>query len=117
MIRYFVAPVGQNIILIYPFKEDSLGLEDIKEILEDAGIGLPDYYSWRSRSGCYFYLQIGEWQGFLEHRPELYKKVMAYENPQKQDRLNKGEKRFAWVEGKTLEEIAGKVGTNSISLF
>jgi len=98
----------QNIIPIYPFKEEGLGLEDIKEILEDAGIGLPEYYSWRSRSGCYFcfYQQIGEWQGLLEHHPELYKKAMEYENPQKQDRLNKGKKRFTWVEGKTLEEIA-----------
>ena len=31
---------------------------------------------------------------------------MSYENPKKQDRLNKGKKRFTWIEGKTFEEIA-----------
>ena len=97
-----------NIIPVYPFKEDGMGLEDIKEILEDAGIGLPEYYDWRSRSGCYFcfYQQIGEWQGLLEHHPDLFKKAQEYENQQKQDRLNPGKKRFTWVQGKTLEEIA-----------
>ncbi len=97
-----------NIIPVYPFKEDGMGLEDIKAILEDAGIGLPEYYEWRSRSGCYFcfYQQIGEWQGLLEHHPDLFKKAMEYENAQKQDRLNPGKKRFTWVQGRTLQEIA-----------
>ena len=28
--------------------------EDVFEILNSSGIGVPKYYSWRSRSGCYF---------------------------------------------------------------
>src|SRR5207249_2510615 len=50
-----------NIIAVYPFKDDGMGLADIKQILEESGLGLPGYYTWRSRSGCYFcfYQQIG----------------------------------------------------------
>lgn len=97
-----------NIIPVYPFKEDGLGLDDIKEILEDSGLGLPKYYEWRSRSGCYFcfYQQIGEWQGLLENHPDLFKKAMKYENAESQDRVQKGKRNFTWVEGKTLDEIA-----------
>ena len=28
--------------------------EDVFKILEDSGLGVPSYYEWRSRSGCYF---------------------------------------------------------------
>jgi len=96
-----------NIIPVYPFKEDGLGLEDIKEILEDSGLNLPKYYEWRSRSGCFFcfYQQIGEWQGLLEHHPELFEKAKSYEDADNQGKLNK-KKRFTWLEGKTLEDIA-----------
>ena len=96
-----------NIIPVYPFKEDGLGFDEIQDILEDEGLGFPDYYKWRSRSGCFFcfYQQIGEWQGLLEHHPKLFDKAMAYENAQQQDRITKGKKRFTWVEGKTLEQI------------
>nr|MBC8555351.1 phosphoadenosine phosphosulfate reductase family protein [Candidatus Brocadiales bacterium] len=43
-----------NINPVYPFQEDGLIKEDIINILNDEGVGLPKYYEWRSRSGCYF---------------------------------------------------------------
>ena len=43
-----------NILPVYPFKDAGMNLEDIKRILTESGIGLPGYYRWRSRSGCYF---------------------------------------------------------------
>ena len=63
----------QNIVPIYPFKDNDMGIADIKGLLENNGVGLPSYYEWRSRSGCYFcfYQQIGEWQRFKAKPPRL----------------------------------------------
>jgi 3'-phosphoadenosine 5'-phosphosulfate sulfotransferase (PAPS reductase)/FAD synthetase len=86
-----------NILPCYPFKDHKLGLSDIKRILDESGLGIPSYYEWRSRSGCYFcfYQQIGEWQGLKERHPERFEMAKQYE-----------ESGFTWVAGKTLEEIA-----------
>lgn len=90
-----------NITPVYPFKDDDLGITDIKQILEDSGIGLPDYYKWRSRSGCYFcfYQQVGEWQRLKEEHPLLFERAKEYEKVA-------GDKQFTWCEGKTLDAIA-----------
>ena len=86
-----------NILPCYPFKDDKLGLDDIKRILDDSGLGLPSYYEWRSRSGCYFcfYQQIGEWQGLKEKHPDWFEQAKEYEKDG-----------FTWVDGRTLDEIA-----------
>lgn len=90
-----------NIIPVYPFKDRGLGLDDIKALLLSAGLGLPPYYKWRSRSGCYFcfYQQIGEWQGLLEQHPDLFAKAKRYEKAD-------GGRPFHWVQGRPLESIA-----------
>lgn len=89
-----------NIIPVYPFKDDGIILQDVKEILEQSGLGLPSYYDWRSRSGCYFcfYQQIGEWQGLKERHPELFEKAKQYEK-------TSGPNKYTWCEGKTLTDI------------
>jgi len=89
-----------NIIPVYPFKDDGLGLVEIKQILDDSGLGLPDYYQWRSRSGCYFcfYQQLAEWQGLEEQHPELFEKAKDYEKV-------KNGKQYTWVDGKSLDDI------------
>lgn len=89
-----------NIIPVYPFKDDSMGIEDIKDVLDSSGLGMPTYYNWRSRSGCYFcfYQQIGEWQRLKEHHPDLFEKAKEYESEQ-------AGKNWTWVEGKTLDEV------------
>ena len=94
-----------NIIPVYPFKDDKLGLADIKMILEVSGLGLPSYYEWRSRSGCYFcfYQQIGEWQGLKERHPDWFETAKEYEKDG-----------FTWVSGKTLDEIAALPKRESI---
>ena len=35
---------ANNIIPIYPFQEDGIGLEEVKGILNQSGLGLPPYY-------------------------------------------------------------------------
>ena len=90
----------RNIIPVYPFKDDHKTIQDIKEILETSGLGLPDYYQWRSRSGCYFcfYQQVGEWQGLKEKHPDLYEKAKKYER-------TTGSQKYTWVERRSLAEI------------
>ena len=88
---------------VYPFRENNIRKADVFRILEESGLGVPAYYEWRSRSGCYFcfFQQRIEWVNLLERHPDLFKKAMEYE---KNDPLT-GE-RFTWVEGESLQELS-----------
>ena len=92
-----------NIKTIFPFIEDGLVEADIYRILEDSGVGRPEYYHWRSRSGCYFcfFQRKSEWVGLLENHPDLYERAKAYEKVN----LKNGE-RFTWSDAESLEELA-----------
>ena len=92
-----------NIQAVLPFKEDGLGKADIARILENSGLGLPDYYRWRSRSGCYFcfFQQRNEWIGLLENHPDLFEEAKKYE---KQDEATG--KRYTWNIRESLDEVA-----------
>lgn len=92
-----------NIKTVFPFKEDGIVKADVYRILEDSGLGRPDYYSWRSRSGCYFcfFQRKSEWVGLLENHPELFKKAVGYEKFDQES----GE-RFTWSDVESLEELS-----------
>jgi hypothetical protein len=92
-----------NIKPRFPFKEDGLSYTDIIEILNEAGIGLPAYYKWRSRSGCYFcfFQKKIEWVGLLENHPDRFELAKQYE---KMDPV-KG-KRYTWCDRESLEELS-----------
>ena len=89
-----------NIIPVYPFKDDGLGLNEIMRLLDDSGLGIPDYYRWRSRSGCYFcfYQQIGEWQRLKDEHPDLYEQAKRYE------KFENG-RAYTWRQGRSLSDI------------
>ena len=89
-----------NITPVYPYRDDGIDLAEVGRILDSAGLGLPEYYEWRSRSGCYFcfYQQIGEWQGLKERHPELYEKSKSYET------MKQGRK-YTWVDGRSLDDV------------
>ena len=89
-----------NIIPVYPLKDDNFTLSDVKLTLEQAGLGMPDYYDWRTRSGCYFcfYQQIAEWQGLKENHPELFEKSKKYE------KVENG-RQYTWSSSRSLEDI------------
>jgi len=89
-----------NIKPVFPFKEAGITIKEVKEILDNSGIGLPKYYEWRSRSGCYFcfFQQRKEWIGLLQRHPDLYEKAKTFEK-------TVGDKKFTWVEGNTLKDI------------
>lgn len=92
-----------NIQARFPFIEGGLKLADIARILEDSTLGLPEYYKWRSRSGCYFcfYQQRREWVGLLETHPGLFRLAKEYERT---DPIT-GES-YNWVQGESLEELS-----------
>jgi len=83
----------------FPFKEDGLVRDDIINILNESGLGLPKYYEWRSRSGCYFcfYQKKIEWIGLQENHPELFEAAKSYEKTDE-----KTGKRYTWTNGGLL---------------
>lgn len=66
---------------IFPFVDDGLVLKDIKNLLNKNTIGLPAYYSWRKRSGCFFcfYQSDNEWIGLAKNHPALFEKACQFE--------------------------------------
>ncbi|MCB9914970.1 MAG: phosphoadenosine phosphosulfate reductase family protein [Planctomycetes bacterium] len=92
-----------NIRPVFPFKEDGITRDDVFRILDEAGLGLPKYYEWRSRSGCYFcfFQRKAEWAGLLERHPDLFKKAMEYEQP-----LAEGLPAFTWDSAESLEHLS-----------
>ena len=66
---------------VYPFQQDGIEKKHVLRILDEAGVGVPDYYKWRTRSGCYFcfFQRKAEWIGLLENHPDLFQKAMDYE--------------------------------------
>ena len=96
-----------NIHPVYPFKDDGLGKEDVMRILADAGVGLPTYYEWRTRSGCYFcfFQRKAEWVGLAERHPELFEQAVAYEDKQGFEGTAMQGRQYTWSGGETLREL------------
>lgn len=90
-----------NITPVFPFKEAGLVLPDIERILETSGVGLPEYYKWRSRSGCFFcfFQRKNEWLGLAEHHPDLFARAKRYE------KTDSDGERFTWSQGESLDEL------------
>jgi 3'-phosphoadenosine 5'-phosphosulfate sulfotransferase (PAPS reductase)/FAD synthetase len=93
-----------NITPVFPFKEQSLVKADILQLLEDSGIGLPDYYRWRSRSGCYFcfFQRKYEWVMLQANHPDMFDKAVQYEQQHKDGRT------YTWTQGETLLELVAR---------
>ena len=90
-----------NIKAAYPFIDDGLVRPDIFRILEES-VGIPDYYKWRSRSGCYFcfFQRRDEWIGLAENHPDLFERAKQYEKVD--ERTGRS---FTWVKGSTLDDV------------
>ena len=91
-----------NIKPLFPFKEHGITKQDVYRILEESGIGMPEYYKWRTRSGCYFcfFQRQSEWVGLKENHPELYEEAKSYE---KTDPVTG--KRYTWNARESLEDL------------
>ncbi len=93
-----------NIKPVFPFKERGLVKADIIRLLEESGIGLPDYYRWRSRSGCFFcfFQRKYEWVMLAEEHPDLFAEAVRYEHNHKDGR------QYTWTQGETLLELLAR---------
>lgn len=96
-IQQDLADIGINL----PLRLDGFTLDDVKRLLEDSGIGLPKYYSWRTRSGCFFcfFQRKYEWVKLAEKHPDLFQKAMEYEENHRDGR------QFYWAQGESLREL------------
>ena len=109
-----------NIEARFPFVEHGIDRAGVMQILEDAGIGLPEYYDWRTRSGCYFcfYQRKAEWIGLSERHPELFERAVAIERKMLSDAGFGGDadfgehamrgRQYTWSGGETLTELRAR---------
>ena len=93
---------NDQLIVRLPFKEVGIDKAGVLEILDSAGLGLPTYYSWRTRSGCTFcfFQQKIEWVRLKEHHPEAFEEAKAYEK----NSVEHGSP-FTWCQGEALNEL------------
>jgi hypothetical protein len=91
-----------RLVVKLPFKEAGIDKAGVLEILDSAGLGLPKYYSWRTRSGCTFcfFQQKIEWVRLREEHPEAFEEAKAYEK----DAVEHGSP-FTWSQGESLEDL------------
>lgn len=109
-----------NIKTRFPFMEDGVDHDGVMRILEDAGIGLPSYYEWRTRSGCYFcfYQRKAEWVGLSDRHPDLFERAVAIEQKVLIDAGVNGDANFkdqamrgrpyTWSGGETLLQLISR---------
>ncbi len=95
-----------NITPVYPFKEDGLVKDDMFRVLDEAGVGVPKYYEWRTRSGCYFcfFQRKAEWVGLKERHPELFEKAKSFEKSEI-DPVTGEVKKYTWSQSESLSEL------------
>lgn len=95
-----------NIQAVYPFREDGLVKEDMFRILDEAGIGVPKYYEWRTRSGCYFcfFQRKAEWVGLKERHPDLFERAKQFEKTETNPATGEVT-RYTWSQSESLSEL------------
>ena len=93
----------ENLKVKMPFREDGIDKSGVVDILNYSGLGLPDYYKWRSRSGCTFcfFQRKIEWVHLLERHPEAFEEAKRYEKTAEQCGSP-----FTWSEKESLEELS-----------
>lgn len=109
-----------NIQAVFPFVEDGIDHDAVLRILDRAGIGLPSYYDWRTRSGCYFcfYQRKAEWVGLADRHPELFERARQIERKVRTDAGVAGDssydefamksRDYTWSQGETLDELLAR---------
>ena len=91
-----------NLTPVYPFKDDGIREADVYQILDDSGLGLPAYYEWRTRSGCYFcfFQRRIEWVGLKDRHPEKFQAAKSYEKSDPESGHS-----FTWNQTESLEDL------------
>lgn len=92
-----------SLIVKLPFKDTGVDKAGVMDILDSSGLGLPQYYRWRSRSGCTFcfFQQKIEWVRLREEHPEAFEEAKTYEKTAVQHGSP-----FTWSQGESLDDLA-----------
>jgi len=91
-----------NLTIKLPFREAGIEKPGVPEILDGSGLGLPEYYRWRTRSGCTFcfFQQKIEWVRLREEHPEAFEEAKRYEKTA----VENGSP-FTWTQDESLENL------------
>ncbi len=94
---------NDNLTVCLPFKDDGIDKAGVLELLDGAGLGLPSYYEWRTRSGCTFcfFQQKIEWVRLMERHPDAFEEARTYEK----NAVDHGSP-FTWSQGESLDELS-----------
>ena len=95
-------PTNPLIKAKFPFVADFIDRAGVADILETSNLGVPDYYKWRSRSGCQFcfFQRKIEWLGLKKNHPKQFEYAKSLEKTG-----NNGESRFTWIHEESLTEL------------
>ncbi len=93
---------NDDLIIHLPFRTEGIDHAGVLELLNGAGIGLPLYYNWRSRSGCTFcfFQQKIEWVRLKKNHPDAFEEAKRYEK----NALEHGSP-FTWSDRESLVEL------------
>lgn len=97
--------IDKPITTVMPFRDDGIVKSDIENILQRNGLELPEYYSWRSRSGCSFcfYQKKIEWIRLKENHPDLFEQAKEFEKGEGNNTVGE---RFYWMgKGEPLQTL------------
>lgn len=91
-----------NMRVHLPLRDAGIDRTGVIDILDQAGVGEPEYYKWRSRSGCTFcfFQQKIEWVRLHEHHPDRFAEAVNYEKTALRDGSP-----FTWSQGESLPEL------------
>ncbi|GAA2183401.1 phosphoadenosine phosphosulfate reductase family protein [Micromonospora lupini] len=99
-----------NIKAVFPFREEGIDRDGVSAILDESGIGLPAYYEWRTRSGCYFcfFQRKHEWVGLADRHPELFERAIEYEDKVKYASTAMQGRQYTWSQGESLRDLLAR---------
>ena len=91
-----------NMVVHFPLREAGIDRAGVIDMLESAGVGEPEYYQWRTRSGCTFcfFQQKIEWVRLKREHPDAYEDAKGYEKTA----LEHGSP-FTWSQGESLVDL------------
>ena len=100
-----------NLTVRLPLKDAGIDKAGVLDILEGAGLGLPRYYEWRTRSGCTFcfFQQKIEWVRLMERYPDYFEEAKRYEK----NAIDHGSP-FTWSQGEALVDLERPERVNQI---
>lgn len=91
-----------NMLVHLPLRDAGIDRKGVIDILRNADVGEPEYYDWRSRSGCTFcfFQQKIEWVRLAERHPDRFDEAVAYEKT-----AIDGGSPFTWSQGESLTAL------------